>query len=119
MDTSVATPCAAPPLRLLDQVRARVRYLHYSLRTEQAYVHWVRAFVRFHGLRHPRALGGPQVEAFLSWLSVERQVSVSTHRQALSSMPRLRAQMQRARVPWEADARAGATARPPDALQAG
>jgi hypothetical protein len=49
-----------PPLqapRLLDQVRERVRYLHYSVRTEQAYVHWVRAFVRFHHMRHPREMG--------------------------------------------------------------
>ncbi|QCX07657.1 hypothetical protein FGF03_27725 (plasmid) [Klebsiella pneumoniae] len=45
-----------PPLRsvkVLDQLRERIRYLHYSLRTEQAYVHWVRAFIRFHGVRHP------------------------------------------------------------------
>lgn len=50
----------APPLtavRLLDQVRERIRYKHYSLRTEQQYVYWVRAFVRFHGLSHPREMG--------------------------------------------------------------
>ncbi|MBI4756958.1 MAG: phage integrase N-terminal SAM-like domain-containing protein [Betaproteobacteria bacterium] len=55
----------APPLRsvrLLDQVRERVRYKHYSIRTEQQYVYWVRAFVRFSGLRHPRELGAPDVE---------------------------------------------------------
>lgn len=49
-----------PPLRsvkVLDQLRERIRYLHYSLRTEQAYVHWVRAFIRFHGVRHPATLG--------------------------------------------------------------
>ncbi|WP_425278202.1 phage integrase N-terminal SAM-like domain-containing protein [Enterobacter hormaechei] len=48
-----------PPLRsvkVLDQLRERIRYLHYSLRTEQAYVHWVRAFIRFHGVRHPATL---------------------------------------------------------------
>ena len=75
----MSTPPIAPPgaLRLLDQVRQRVRYLHYSLRTEEAYVHWIRAFVRFHGKRHPREMGGPQVEAFLSWLSTERGASVS------------------------------------------
>ena len=51
-----------PPLksaRLLDQLRERVRYLHYSLRTEQADLLWVRAFIRFHGLRHPSTLGSP------------------------------------------------------------
>ena len=46
----------APPRRLLDQVRERVRYLHYSIRTEVAYVHWVCAFVRFHGLQHPKGI---------------------------------------------------------------
>ena len=72
-----------PPLqsgRLLDQVRERIRYLHYSLRTEQAYVHWVRAFVRHHGLRHPRSMGQVEVEAFLSWLAGERHVAVPTSR---------------------------------------
>ncbi len=48
-----------------DQLRERIRYLHYSLRTEQAYVHWVRAFIRFHGVRHPATLGSSEVEAFL------------------------------------------------------
>ena len=79
-----------PPLRsvkVLDQLRERIRYLHYSLRTEQAYVHWVRAFIRFHGVRHPATLGSSEVEAFLSWLANERKVSVSTHRQALAALP--------------------------------
>ena len=56
-----------PPLRsvrVLDQLRERIRYLHYSLPTEQAYVHWVRAFIRFHGVRHPATLGSSEVEAF-------------------------------------------------------
>lgn len=78
-----------PPLRsvkVLDQLRERIRYLHYSLRTEQAYVHWVRAFIRFHGVRHPATLGSSEVEAFLSWLANERKVSVSTHRHASSGI---------------------------------
>ncbi len=82
-----------PPLRsvkVLDQLRERIRYLHYSLRTEQAYVHWVRAFIRFHGVRHPATLGSSEVEAFLSWLANERKVSVSTHRQALAACVLLR-----------------------------
>ena len=57
MKTSTAP---LPPLRsvkVLEQLRERIRYLHYSLRTEQAYVHWVRAFIRFHGVRHPATLG--------------------------------------------------------------
>lgn len=58
-----------PPLRstkVLDQLRERIGYLHYSIRTEQAYVQWVRAFMRFHGLRHPATLGCDEIEAFLA-----------------------------------------------------
>lgn len=72
--------------KVLDQLRERVRYLHYSLRTEEAYVHWVRAFIRFHGVRHPASMGAQEVEAFLSWLAVDRGVSASTHRQALAAL---------------------------------
>lgn len=78
-----------PPLkatRLLAQLRERLRYLHYSYRTEQSYVYWTRFFVQFHGLRHPRELGRVEVEAFLTMLAAERKVSVSTHRQALSAL---------------------------------
>ena len=93
-------PSASAPRRLLDAVRERVRYLHYSIRTEDAYVHWVRAFVRFHRLRHPRQMGGPEVEAFLSWLSNERGVAVSTHRQALSALLFLYQQVLGQQLPW-------------------
>ena len=78
-----------PPLRsvkVLDQLRERIRYLHYSIGTERAYVHWLRAYIRFHGLRHPATLGGMEVEGFLSWLANERHVSTSTHRQALAAL---------------------------------
>lgn len=78
-----------PPLRapkLLDQLRERIRYLHYSRRTEQAYVHWCRAFIRFHGLRHPAEMGAAEVEAFLQWLAAERNAAPSTHNQALSAL---------------------------------
>ena len=92
-----------PPLRserLLDQVRERIRYMHYSIRTEQAYVHWVRAFVRFHGLRHPAEMGASEVEAFLTWLAAERGVAVSTHRQALSAIVFLYAKVLGLDLPW-------------------
>jgi len=76
---------ALPPLRaveVLDQLRERVRLLHYSRRTEEAYVvHWCRALIRFHGIRHHRELGSPEVEAFLNWLANERRVAASTHKQ--------------------------------------
>ena len=89
-----------PPPRLLDQLRRQIRYLHYSIRTEQAYVHWVRSFVRFHGLRHPAELGAAEVEAFLSWLATDRQVSVSTHQQALSALIFLYQKVLGQSVPW-------------------
>jgi integrase len=92
-----------PPLqttRLLDQLRERIRFLHYSRRTEEAYVHWCRAFVRFHGLRHPRDLGGEHVEAFLSWLVAERHVAASTHRQALSALLFLYTKVLALDLPW-------------------
>jgi site-specific recombinase XerD len=95
--TSLASP---PSQRLLDRLRERLRYLHYSIRTEEAYVHWVRAFVRFHDLRHPRAMGAQEVQAFLSWLAVERHVSVSTHRQALAALLFLYQQVFGLRLAW-------------------
>ncbi|HEY8356966.1 MAG TPA: integron integrase [Ramlibacter sp.] len=92
-----------PPLqatRLLEQVRERVRYLHYSLRTEEAYVYWVRFFVRFHGMRHPREMGQAEVERFLTMLATERQVSPATHRQALSALLFLYKEVLGTELPW-------------------
>jgi len=77
-----------------------VRLLHYSVRTEEAYVHWVRAYIRYHGLRHPAELGGPEVEAFLAWLADDRQVAPSTHRQALSALLFFYQKVLRQTVPW-------------------
>lgn len=69
--------------RLLGELRERIRYCHYGLRTEQSYVHWVRHFIRFSGMRRPREMGAPEVEAFLHHLAAQRQVSAATHEQAL------------------------------------
>jgi hypothetical protein len=78
-----------------------VRYLHYSLRTEAAYVHWVRAYVRFHGTSvHPREMGAAEVEAFLTWLANERQVAVSTHGHALPALLFLYQKVQGMDLPW-------------------
>ena len=66
-----------PAPRLLDQVRERIRIKHYSLRTEDAYLHWIRRFIFFHGKRHPREMGGPEVEAFLSHVAMEGRVAAS------------------------------------------
>jgi integrase len=72
--------------RLLDQVRAVLRRKHYSLRTEEAYVGWVKRYVLFHQKRHPREMGLPEVEAFLTDLAVMQQVAASTQNQALSAL---------------------------------
>jgi len=96
-------PGARPPLRslrLLDQMRERVRYCHYSLRTEQAYVFWVRRFIRFNRLRHPRSMGASEVEAFLTHLATERHVAPSTHKQALAALLFLYRQVLDIDLPW-------------------
>ncbi len=86
--------------RLLDLLRREVRDHHYALSTEKAYVHWVRFFVKFHGLTHPRELGAPEVEAFLSHLVNDRNVSPSTHRQALSALLFLYGEVLKIDLPW-------------------
>jgi hypothetical protein len=72
--------------KLLDEYRERLRVKHYSLRTEDAYLHWARRFIHFHGKRHPREMGGPEVEAFLSHLATEGRVASSTQNQALAAI---------------------------------
>lgn len=71
---------------LLGSVRAAVRVRHYSPRTADAYVGWIRRFVRFSGLRHPRELGPAEVTKFLTSLAVDGDVSASTQNQALSAI---------------------------------
>jgi integron integrase len=86
--------------RLLDQVRERVRYLHYSLSTEKVYLYWVRFFIRWHAMRHPRDMGAPEVEAFLTMLAEQRNVSASTHNQALSALLFLYREVLAVDLPW-------------------
>jgi integron integrase len=103
LDSKVAAFPPRPALksaRLLDQLRERVRYLHYSLRTEEAYVYWCRWFIRFHSMRHPREMGKPEVEAFLTMLATERKASPSTHRQALSALLFLYKEVMDQQLPW-------------------
>lgn len=91
---------SSSPTRLLDQVRERIRYLHYSRGTEEVYVQWCRAYIRFHGLRHPAQMGGPEVEAFLISLATQRRVSASTHSQALSVLLFLYCKVLCQDLPW-------------------
>ena len=72
--------------KLLDQVREAIRTRHYSLRTEEAYVGWVKRFILFHGKRHPVDMGEVEIKAFLSHLAVNDRVSASTQNQALSAL---------------------------------
>jgi integron integrase len=75
-----------PPQKLLDRMRDLLRTQHYSLRTEQAYVEWARRYILFHHKRHPKEMGVPEVEAFLTHLALERKVAASTQNQALSAL---------------------------------
>jgi len=72
--------------KLLDQLRAAIRMRHYSLRTEETYLHWIERFILFHGKRHPQELGGQEISQFLSTLAVDHHVSASTQNQALCAL---------------------------------
>ncbi|HEY6094995.1 MAG TPA: integron integrase [Gallionellaceae bacterium] len=88
------------PPKLLDQLRDKIRVKHYSIRTETQYIHWVRRFILFHGKRHPRELGAKAVEAFLTHLATEGQVSASTQNQALSALLFLYREVLGIDLPW-------------------
>lgn len=86
--------------RLLDQVRELIRLRHYSIRTEQAYVQWIRRFILFHDKKHPREMGGAEVTAFLSDLAIRRNVSASTQNQALNALLFLYRDVLKITLPW-------------------
>ena len=85
---------------LLDRVRDRIRVKHYSIRTEQAYVDWIRRFIVFHGKRHPGELGATEVEAFLTHLAVDGEVASSTQNQAKSALLFLYREVLDDELPW-------------------
>ncbi len=74
------------PPKLLDRVRGTLRLLHYAIRTEEAYVDWIRRFILFHHKKHPAEMGAVEVEAYLTHLAVDRQVAASTQNQALAAI---------------------------------
>jgi integron integrase len=86
--------------RLLDRVRDKLRVNHYSIRTEEAYVDWIKRFIRFHGRRHPREMGAQEVEAFLIHLAVKGRVSASTQNQAKCAILFLYRQVLEIELPW-------------------
>ena len=74
------------PKRLLDQVREQIRLKHYSIRTEQAYISWIKRFILFHDKRHPKEMGEPEIENFLSHLAQNMNVAASTQNQAFNAL---------------------------------
>jgi len=86
--------------RFMDQVRTAIRVRHYSRRTEEAYVAWIRRFIIFNGKRHPSEMGAEEVSRFLSSLATERRVSASTRNQALSGILFLYREVLRQDLPW-------------------
>lgn len=75
-----------PPKKLLDQVRDAIRLKHYSYRTEESYVQWIRRYILFHNKRHPNEMGTPEIEAFLTHLAIDQQVAAATQNQALNAI---------------------------------
>ncbi|WP_341581688.1 integron integrase [Marinobacter metalliresistant] len=82
----IPTPIPAQPTRLLDKVRSFLRLRGMAYKTEKTYLFWIKRFIRFHGLQHPQDMGSPEVEAFLSHLVLQVNVSVSTQRVALNAL---------------------------------
>ena len=86
--------------KLLDRMRALLRTRHYSIRTEDTYVQWARRYILFHDKKHPSMMGAPEINEFLSWLAVERNVAASTQNQALSGILFLYREVLGEEVPW-------------------
>jgi len=108
----VPQPTAQAPIgvnpgkpRLLDDVRARMRRLGLSLRTEEAYLGWIRRFILFHGKRHPAQMGAREVEMFLTSLAVKDRVAASTQNQALAALLFLYREVLGVILPWMDDIR--------------
>jgi integron integrase len=92
-------PCADPP-RLLARVREAIRVRHYSLRTERAYLHWIRRYILFHGKRHPAGMGAEEITRFLSHLANEDNVAAATQAQALAALLFLYGPVLETELPW-------------------
>jgi integron integrase len=97
-----ATPGKKPP-KLLDRVRSAMRVNRYSPRTEEAYVQWIKRYIRFHGVRHPQEMGADEVKAFLSHLATQMNVAASTQNQAFSALLFLYQQVLNEKLPWIED----------------
>jgi integron integrase len=89
--------------KLFQEIQFRIRARHMSLRTEKTYIHWIRRYIKFHRFRHPREMGGPEVEDFLTNLAVKNQVSASTQNQALAAILFLYRDVLEIDLPWLVD----------------
>lgn len=83
---SLSPTVAVQPPKLLDQVRNHLRLKHYSYSTEKSYIYWIRNFIIFHGKKHPKEMGAPEIEVYLTWLAKERKIASSTQNQALNAL---------------------------------
>ena len=99
MNGNANTP---PPTerRLLDRVRDAIRRLHYSRRTEETYIHWIKRFIFFSNRRHPKEMGAAEVTAFLNHLARERSVAAATQNQALSALLFMYKEVLAEPLPW-------------------
>lgn len=102
VSASLPAPVNRGP-KLLDALRAQLRVMHYAIRTEDAYVDWVKRFILFHGKRHPRDMGPREVSEFLSHLAVNRNVSASTQNQAKAAVLFLYRHVLGSELPWMDD----------------
>lgn len=106
MEARMITP------KLLDQVRSAIRVRHYSRRTEDSYVHWIRRFILFHGKRHPSEMGEREITAFLSDLAVTKHVAACGQNQALAAILAVHASVKIGRRPRPAPSATQSTLAP-------
>jgi len=105
---------------LLEKVRDQMRLRHYSLRTEESYVHWIKRFILFHGKRHPAEMAEREITAFLTYLAAEKNVAASTQNQALAAILFLYKQVLNQELDWMDDiVRAKRPVRVPEVLDPG
>ena len=89
-----------PAPKLLERVHQAIMRKHYSARTEESYVHWIKRYIFFHGKRHPLAMAEPEVTAFLNHLAVDRRVAAATQNQALSALLFLYQEVLERKLAW-------------------
>jgi integron integrase len=100
MSTNLSPTEQAGKGKLLDRVRGAIRLKHYSLRTEQTYVDWIKRFIVFHGKQHPDTMGAEEIRQFLTHLAVERDVAAATQNQAFSALLFLYRVVLNRELPW-------------------